>query len=146
MLTALLVARAAGATLFHRLTASNGLANSGAVIRTRRPWKTSQGVNRPPTAVFGAVGGSPQPSNIAVEMLGNGQDPDEGFLCGRDLCVEGRASGPCTFTRFDCTCLRGVAVYVKTTSGPGTCRVTLVVQDEWGLRGSGTSSFAVNAP
>ncbi len=107
--------------------------------------RASQGTNRPPSAVFAT--GSPQPSNRSVEMLGYTQDPDEGgFVCGREYCVEGRASGACTFYSFGCTCLRGLEVHVQTTTGPGTCKVTLVVQDEWGLRGSGTFSFQVSAP
>lgn len=106
--------------------------------------KGCKGTNRAPTASFFPVTSNPQPANRTVTLIGNGSDPDEGFLCGRDLCVDGRASGACTFVRFDCTCLAGVEIDVHTTTGPGTCKVTLVVQDEWGLRGSGTASFPVS--
>jgi len=106
----------------------------------------SQGTNAPPTVSFGLLAPTPVPSNSGSDFLGDAHDPDEGLICGTSVCVEGRASGPCTFSRLKCTCLAGIDGNVRTTTGPGTCRVTLVVQDEWGLRGSGSISFAVSGP
>ena len=109
--------------------------------------RTAAGTNRPPTATFGYPNGA-ESSNTSVSVLGNGYDPDEGFFCGRNICVEARATGACgpPSPFLDCTCLAGIEVDVRTITGPGSCSVTVVVQDEWGLRGSGTLTFQVKAP
>lgn len=107
--------------------------------------KAVDGTNRPPVAQLGVP--ATASSNTNVTILGNGQDPDQGFICGGQICVDARASGACAAPGlFSCTCLAGIELQLRTTTGPGSCTVTVVLQDEWNLRGSESFTFQVKAP
>jgi hypothetical protein len=103
----------------------------------------AQGSNRPPNVQIGYVSLFPSGS---IEFLGNVEDPDEGFLCGRQYCGVATASGACANARLECTCLAGLEAYVTRTAPAGICTLTFTLRDSWEQVGTPSISFDVSNP
>ncbi len=82
----------------------------------------------------------------SFELLGNVQDPEEGFLCGRQHCGSAGTSGACGAVTLNCTCLAGLEAFVLKTASAGMCTVTFTLKDSWGTDGRSSFSFDVNRP
>jgi hypothetical protein len=106
--------------------------------------------NAPPTVVFtriynlGPVQNPPLRPNAPAEAQIVTSD-DEPLPAEREQCVGARAEGACTGATLDCTTLAGIILEFRTTA-PGTCRLTVTVQDARGARGAGSASVEVKAP
>lgn len=106
----------------------------------------ARGENFPPDRVFPATL-PPQPSQFQVLLYGNVEDPESGVICGRQYCLDARASGPCGPSVFlECTCLAGAMAELRTGNGPGTCVVEVRLRDALGAVGTATTRFEVRAP
>lgn len=113
---------------------------------TARASATTRGENFPPNRVF-AETLPPQPSQFVVLLFGNIEDPESGSLCGRQYCLDARASGSCGPGVFlDCTCLGGAMAELRTGNGPGSCTVEVRVRDDLGAVATLTTRFEVRAP
>lgn len=113
---------------------------------TARASVTTRGINLPPHRVFAATL-PPQPAQHYVILLGNVEDPESGFLCGRQYCLDAQLSGPCgPNVFFDCTCLAGATAEFRTGNGPGACTLSVRVRDDLGAVGVVTTRFEVRAP
>jgi hypothetical protein len=105
---------------------------------------TAHGDNGAPYAVL-----NPHPPFSAghlVGIYGYIRDPDDGGVCGRRWCVRAEASGACGPGAYlDCTCL-GELYAELTPRAAGTCTVTVLLQDDWGLAGRSSVTFEVQGP
>jgi hypothetical protein len=110
----------------------NGHVATGAISAT--------GTNQPPGVQIGYVTLFP---SGAIEMLGNVNDPDEGFLCGAQYCVTLATAGACRPLALRCTCLAGLEGNVARTATTGSCTVTFTLKDSWGEIGNPTFTFDV---
>jgi hypothetical protein len=105
---------------------------------------TGGGMNHPPGVQIGGIWVSP--TGLGFELFGNVDDPDEGFLCGRQYCDSATASGACGSAILQCTCLAGLDAFVSRTAASGVCTVTFTLKDSWGQIGTPSFSFDVNNP
>ena len=105
---------------------------------------SGEGTNHPPGVQIGAFWVSPDGGS--VEAYGNVNDPDEGFLCGRQYCVSAAASGACGSATLECTCLAGLEARVLRTAASGTCALTFSLRDSWGELGTPSITFDVANP
>ena len=99
-------------------------------------------VNRAPTVTIGYV----TAFSGSFELLGNVQDPEEGFLCGRQYCGSAVTSGACGGVTLNCTCLAGLEAFVLKTASAGLCTVTFTLRDSLGTEGTSSFSFDVSRP
>jgi hypothetical protein len=66
------------------------------------------------------------------------------ILCGRDSCVSAVAEGVCVPGNLECRCLSGdIELTVHSTAPTGRCSVAITVQDTWGKRATGRTTFNV---
>jgi hypothetical protein len=90
------------------------------------------------------TGGAAAPYVRSIWVWAFAWDSVGRILCGRTSCVSAVTEGVCVPGRLECRCLSSdIEFFINSTAPTGSCTVAITVQDEWGKRGAGRTTFNV---